>query len=273
VKTGYRDAAIWVSAIEFAQKYLGQTVYFVSSNTDDFGDGSAYLYPMNDDLAAIGDRFVHLTSLTEVIDRFARPVESNEARVQAILESKELRPVIVDHMMSRTDNGNGSTAFECTAAAGSLGELLLATTAQNWIGSPMVQLRSTQEVNTYRIGEQEWSTARASWLLYGLALVGSDPSVAIAACSWDTRVLLAPTQVDDPRLTILGSFPPATVPEAEFDSAPGISRTAPVHARELLNNLTDSNIETVLREVTSNTAEQRADVWLKLLHQWGSQRR
>ncbi|MFF0734107.1 PIN domain-containing protein [Streptomyces chartreusis] len=38
-KTGSRDAAIWLSAVEYAHQFPDVTVYFVSANTRDFGAG------------------------------------------------------------------------------------------------------------------------------------------------------------------------------------------------------------------------------------------
>ncbi|WP_251049623.1 MULTISPECIES: PIN domain-containing protein [unclassified Streptomyces] len=53
VKIGGRDAAIWLSAVEYAREHPDETVYFVSSNTKDFGHGNAYEYPMDEDLAGL----------------------------------------------------------------------------------------------------------------------------------------------------------------------------------------------------------------------------
>jgi hypothetical protein len=38
VKTGCRDAAIWLTAVEYAREHPEKTVYFVSRDTKDFGD-------------------------------------------------------------------------------------------------------------------------------------------------------------------------------------------------------------------------------------------
>jgi hypothetical protein len=42
---GARDAAIWLSVVEYLRNNDGETVYFVSGNTRDFGDGSAFPAP------------------------------------------------------------------------------------------------------------------------------------------------------------------------------------------------------------------------------------
>ncbi|MFI9248165.1 hypothetical protein ACIGXF_37675 [Streptomyces sp. NPDC053086] len=68
---GARDAAIWLTAIEYAREHPDEKVYFVSKNTKDFGDGTAYPYPMNEDVAGFGERFVLLFRV-----KFERVAES-----------------------------------------------------------------------------------------------------------------------------------------------------------------------------------------------------
>ncbi|MER5474307.1 PIN domain-containing protein [Streptomyces sp. NPDC002685] len=48
-KVGGRDAAIWLSAVEYARTHPDENVYFVSNNTRDFSDGTAYASPMSED--------------------------------------------------------------------------------------------------------------------------------------------------------------------------------------------------------------------------------
>jgi hypothetical protein len=80
LKTGGRDAAIWFTAVEYARAHPEEKVYFVSRNTKDFGDGTAYPYPVKGDLDGIADRFVHLTSLDQVVKEFAKPIDVDEDR-------------------------------------------------------------------------------------------------------------------------------------------------------------------------------------------------
>ena len=46
-KTGARDAAIWLTAVEYAREHPAETVYFVCNNTEDFGDGTSFPSPMD----------------------------------------------------------------------------------------------------------------------------------------------------------------------------------------------------------------------------------
>ncbi|MDX3127754.1 MULTISPECIES: PIN domain-containing protein [Streptomyces] len=71
-KIGGRDAAIWLTAVEYAREHPDETVYFVSKNTKDFGDGGAFPYPMNEDLAGIKDRFEFLTTWHDLVEKFAQ---------------------------------------------------------------------------------------------------------------------------------------------------------------------------------------------------------
>lgn len=53
VKVGARDASVWLTAVEYAREHPEETVYFVSQNTNDLGDGSSYEQPMGADLQGL----------------------------------------------------------------------------------------------------------------------------------------------------------------------------------------------------------------------------
>ncbi|MEU3693271.1 PIN domain-containing protein [Streptomyces narbonensis] len=95
-KTGARDAAIWLTAVEYARDHEDETVYFVSANTTDFGHGTQYKEPMSSDLAGIEDRFVHLTSLDDVVERFAKPAALDEDLLPGLLERQEWIDLVTD---------------------------------------------------------------------------------------------------------------------------------------------------------------------------------
>lgn len=54
-------------------------------NTRDFGDGTSFPFPMNEDLEGIEDRFVLLTSLSEVVQQFAEATEVDDEAVSSAL--------------------------------------------------------------------------------------------------------------------------------------------------------------------------------------------
>jgi hypothetical protein len=63
-KTGARDAAIWLTAVEYAQEHDDETVYFVSKDSDMSEDGQ--FHPeMQQDIADMEHRFHLFTSLND----------------------------------------------------------------------------------------------------------------------------------------------------------------------------------------------------------------
>ncbi|MDT0464819.1 hypothetical protein [Streptomyces gibsoniae] len=78
-----------LTAVEYAREYSEEKVYFVSRNTQDFGDGTAYPYPMNLDLDGIEHQFVHLTALDQVVKEFAKPVDVFDEQARAVLFGSE----------------------------------------------------------------------------------------------------------------------------------------------------------------------------------------
>ncbi|MFB7421447.1 PIN domain-containing protein [Streptomyces sp. NPDC056210] len=196
-KIGSRDAAIWLSAVEYARQHPRETVYFVSNNTKDFGDGSAYPAPMDKDVADLADRFKHLRTMTEVVAEFAMETETDDALVRSLLEEPKVLSRLVN---TATASGclpmDGS--FECTAE-GTDGESLIIP-AFGWVTGGHASVAEAELLRSYRIGEQEWCTAVVQWQLTGLA--HTDRGTVWGSCRLPTSVLLAPSATN-PRLTIL----------------------------------------------------------------------
>lgn len=86
-KIGARDAAIWLTAIEYAQEHPEETVYFASANTSDFGSGDEHPTLVRRDVEKAQGRFRHWTSLDEALAEFAKPVEGDDSLAKSILES------------------------------------------------------------------------------------------------------------------------------------------------------------------------------------------
>ncbi|MEU5497961.1 PIN domain-containing protein [Streptomyces griseofuscus] len=219
-KTGARDAAIWLSAVEYAKEHADQTVYFVSDNTRDFGDGTSYADPMRTDIAELGERFVHLTGLGEVIDRFTESTTVEQDVIQRAVESEAALSAI--SRLAHTLGGGrkstawlqaiGGSAFPCKVADEN--QEPIHVSADGWLHDALRTRPTTiSDVESYRVGDHVWCTATVRWLVYGTALFGSFPKMA--ACAFEARVLFAPDN-DDPRLTVLrhSPFEPAT--DAEF---------------------------------------------------------
>lgn len=161
-KTGARDAAIWLSAIEYARANEDETVYFVSENTRDFGDGTSYTGAMADDVADLGDRFVHLTGVSEVIGRFTEPADTDPEVIRQVLSSPEAVQTIKQEA-GRLGGASGMDmdllealklpGFRCTTGS-SLTAVEQALALQWAVPEVSAQVGEITAAESYRVGEQ-----------------------------------------------------------------------------------------------------------------------
>jgi hypothetical protein len=209
VKIGGRDAAIWLTAVEYAREHPGETVYFVSENHKDFTDGvSGYPYPMDQDLDGIEEgRFVHLTSLSDLVSRFATPTKVDIERVEAACDLPGVADDIADDAITRWSMQAGA-GFECSWASKESNHI---GWAAGWLDPADIEVRrvSLDNVTAYRIGDHVWATADASWELVGFAVVDSGQLAQVYTC-YDTRIL-ASLQADASVLTVLRGDRPRPV--------------------------------------------------------------
>ncbi|MBK3627001.1 DUF4935 domain-containing protein [Streptomyces sp. MBT49] len=210
-KMGGRDAAIWLTAVEYAREHPDETVYFVSKNTKDFGDGAAFPYPMNEDLTGIEDRFVLLTTWYEVVEKFAQRTDDvDEDAVRSILSSWESLSVIEEEavrLMLVPPDLVGPD-FEATMGLFVQGEGTLVDTdtvrVLGWAVPPFVTFDQATDLTAYRIGDHVWCTATVRWVLAAPALVRESLQIQGVACVWETRVLVSTTNAVA-KLTVLRS--------------------------------------------------------------------
>lgn len=246
VKTGFRDGIIWMSAVEYARDHPDERVYFVSSNTTDFGDGKTFRPPMDKDIEGLGDRFVLLTSMDELVSRLAESAETDDVLVQEILGSPDVLSTIADSISKRLHNER----FECTAGFGPLGNQIERAVAAGWF-SPQASVHSVGDVRTYRMGEHEWCTATVQWTVSGMGIVDGDDADYLsvsAGFSWTTACLFTPS-AKSPRLTILRHSPPRALSAEEF-TALDLARYEPISMREILQHFTqDADPTTLERRV------------------------
>ncbi|MFF0134220.1 PIN domain-containing protein [Streptomyces mirabilis] len=208
-KIGGRDAAIWLTAVKYAREHPEETVYFVSKNTKDFGDGTAFPYPMNEDLAGIEDRFVLLTTWYDVVEKFAQRADDvDEDAVRSILSGRESLSVIeteVIRLMLVPPDLVGPD-FDGTMGLFVQGEGTLIDTdtvrVLGWAVPPFVAFDQATDLTSYRIGDHVWCTATVRWVLSGPALLRDNLRIQAVACVWETRVLVSTTNADA-RLTVL----------------------------------------------------------------------
>ncbi|WP_381792964.1 PIN domain-containing protein [Streptomyces niveus] len=188
-KTGARDAAIWLTAVEYAREHPQEPVYFVSNNTEDFGDGTSFQSPMNEDLDGLRDRFVLFTSLDGVLTKFAAESPVPEEELTSLLKLEESLSDVARLAIKSAIKGRG-TVIEFTD--GEWREVML----RRWIGKPVVDLGSVSDIRSHEIDGHQWSTVTARWLLCGYAGIfrgRRSMDYAPVACSWETRVLVSPT--------------------------------------------------------------------------------
>ncbi|MFD5015381.1 PIN domain-containing protein [Streptomyces chartreusis] len=218
IKTGARDAAIWLSAVEYARQHPQEIVCFVSDNTTDFGRGAPYPSPMAEDLAGMEERFVHLTSMDEVVARFAEPTTTDASVAARVLGSPGAQDAVAvaSHETLGLPLGlplDGS--FACTIASGLAGEAFTVP-ALGWATKKAV-FDAVESMQSYRIGDEEWCTAVVRWTLGGVVVTEAQPGAAWAGCSWTTAVLFT---LDDaePRLSVLRSEAPTPIGVDAFDA-------------------------------------------------------
>ncbi|MFF4147293.1 PIN domain-containing protein [Streptomyces sp. NPDC001698] len=207
VKVGGRDAAIWLSAVEFAKDHPDETVYFVSGNTSGFTDGTDYPEIMQRDLRSVRDRFIHLTALDDVVSRFAQPYEVPAAEAQKTLirsgAGEEVRRSMTEwyrRVRSRIPQQRFGVMVEPAAPS--------RHTAVGWWDVYTPHLDELDEVQGYRIGEHTWCMATTRWIVPGVAQLASPSVPVVAACAWKLRLLFTLQERSQARVTILRSTQP-----------------------------------------------------------------
>ncbi|MFE6891982.1 PIN domain-containing protein [Streptomyces sp. NPDC057694] len=189
---GGRDAAIWFSVLEFLEQNPDEQVWFVTNNSKDFGDGSAYRYPMDEDVRGLEHRLTVLQDFDQIVSHFTKEVSGADAEAAAaeLLQSVAVR------------NRVAQTAMDLTSLTGFAG-LGDADTTQEWyawLAQPEVQFLSVRDVKGHEIEGDVWYTATARWLLYGLAVDEVEAPVGYIACEWPMKVLFSARDNETPTL-------------------------------------------------------------------------
>jgi hypothetical protein len=225
-KTGARDAAIWLTAVEYARDHEDETVYFVSENIKDFGDGTDYVEPMKTDVAELGDRFVHLTSLDDVVKRFVRETEPDEGFLLAILAREEWTDAVSGALSDRLP------AFDPTNVPGWLDSELPYTplgegmgargevhSALGWFEPPSLVFDGVSDMTAYSIGGRVWSMATVRWIVFGLMQL-AEHRLTPAANIMETRLLVSEDERGAVQASILRSRAPRVLTAEEVDRVP-----------------------------------------------------
>ncbi|MFD9633513.1 PIN domain-containing protein [Streptomyces violascens] len=96
---GGRDAAVWFSILDYLKENPDEDICFVTNNTKDFGDGTAYPYPMNEDVRGLEGRLTRLTDFAAVVSKFTKEVSGRDAEAAA---EQLLRSLSVRNRVSQT---------------------------------------------------------------------------------------------------------------------------------------------------------------------------
>ena len=192
VKTGARDTAIWLSAVEYAREHPGEAVFFVSANTKDFGDGSAPLpSPMDRDVDGMEDRFRVLTSIEELAANFTEPVDISAQAAAAALDTSGVQQAIL-HESLRTPSLLATIPLDEDYSR------VIVEVAEEWQALE-ANVGTVEDVQGYRIGQREWCTATVEWQIVGS--MHSSFGYGFGAVSWPTTVLF--NLSGDPNLTVV----------------------------------------------------------------------
>ncbi|MGW3520582.1 PIN domain-containing protein [Streptomyces hydrogenans] len=217
-KTGARDAAIWLTAVEYARAHEGETVYFVSKDSDMSEDGQL-LPEMQKDIAGMEHRFHLLTSLDDVITKFATEVEASAEDVLGLLGTEETRATILaaTRAASRRFRVISGTAMPSPIADR---RRYAGNATSNW--SPTaVALDKVLEVSGREVGGHHWFTAWVRWLLRDDRWTRGE--VQELGYAWETRVLLSTAADQD--MTILDFRRPGPISKEDEPNVPALPET------------------------------------------------
>ncbi|MFD8384976.1 PIN domain-containing protein [Streptomyces sp. NPDC059679] len=229
---GGRDAAIWFSVLEFLEQNPDQHVHLVTNNSTDFTDGTGYPYPMNEDIRGMEHRLTFLQDFDQVVSQFTKEVSGTDAEAAA---GELLRSLPVRERVSQTAV---EVLISPTGFAG-LGTAGVGVEWHEWLASPEVDLLSVTDVTGHEIEGEVWYTAKAGWLLYGLALNGEEASARYIACVWHMKVLFSTTEGDETP-TLLATeepSPPDTDDEPCMRILQGLKKRVTGVAADMKQNL------------------------------------
>jgi hypothetical protein len=212
-KTGARDAAIWLTAVEYAEAHKDETVYFVSKDSDMSEDGQL-LPEMQKDIADMEHRFHLFTSLDDVVTKFATKVEARAEDARELLDTEESHATILAATRNASRRYRVVSGMPMPSAANGDARRMLSRTG-SW--SPTaVALDEVLEVSGHQVGNHHYFTAWVRWLLRDDRMVRGE--VHERGYAWETRVLLS-TAVDQ-AMTVLDFRRPGPISEEDVPNVP-----------------------------------------------------
>ncbi|MBL3671435.1 DUF4935 domain-containing protein [Streptomyces sp. M2CJ-2] len=217
-KTGARDAAIWLTAVEYAEAHKDETVYFVSKDSDMSEDGQL-LPEMQKDIADMEHRFHLFTSLDDVVTKFATKVEARAEDVRELLDTEESHATVLAATRNASRRYRVVSGTPMPSAANGDARRMRRETG-SW--SPTaVALDKVLEVSGHQVGGHHYFTAWVRWLLRDDRMVRGE--VHERGYAWETRVLLS-TAVDQ-AMTVLDFRRPGPISEEDVPNVPELPET------------------------------------------------
>ncbi|MGW4850864.1 PIN domain-containing protein [Streptomyces sp. NPDC004288] len=167
-KSGGRDVAIWFSILEYLNENPSEEIFFVTSNTADFGEPDEWPFPLDIDLRGKSHRLTQLLDFEEALKRFTEEAETPEG--------------IVDDLKTRLSASESMkiVAAEARRKYGASGKSGEAATIR-----VRIALDSLSVGGARRVGDSLWYWARATWQTYLLSHRVNAPLIT----SWDTSIL------------------------------------------------------------------------------------
>jgi hypothetical protein len=242
-KGGARDAAIWLSVVEYLKGNPDENVCFVTANTRDFGDGSEFPAPMAEDIKGLEDRLTLLTSFDSVVSEFSTPLDIDEALIEkdlaSLLTSEAALTLLAragTELLATQTGPWGGNAVQAFLPEFVPADAYPQVSWSTWASEPKVVLRRIQDVAGHKIGEDGWYTAIVDWILVGMASVPSATSSPLAshafsvsvptriACQWRTKLLFSSRPEEPP--VLLQYWPPQPLDPAGRDEWQPLVRKA-----------------------------------------------
>ncbi|WAE68459.1 PIN domain-containing protein [Streptomyces cavourensis] len=234
-KTGARDAAIWLTAVEYAEAHEHETVYFVSGDSD-MSENGQFLPEMQQDIVGMEHRFHLFTSLDDVVTKFAKEAAASPEDVKELLETEDAYATVLSMSRSATRRYRVFSGTPMPSTDG--GERRRAYSGLSW--SPVaVALDKVLEVSGREVGGHFWFTAWARWLLREERVLRGE--VFERAYAWETRVLLSTAADQD--MTILDFRRPGPISEEDVPNVPAL----PYTREERLTRAGEARVSALLR--------------------------
>ncbi|MFD4613585.1 PIN domain-containing protein [Streptomyces sp. NPDC058440] len=232
LSVGGRDVAIWFSILEFLEQNPEEHVHFVTNNTSDFGDGTSYPYPMNEDIRGLEGRLTLLKDFEQVVSQFTKEVSGEAAATQAeaLLRSPRIRSLVAQTAARLLASATGYQGLDNSGGV---------AVWSSWLAAPEIDLLSVTDVTGHQIEGDVWYTAKATWLLYGTAFTGDGDSLLDVAVVWDTKVLFSTDDDGEAKPTLLTEEPP-TPPDTADDSRMEVLRRLKERAARAARKATDT---------------------------------